>query len=60
MIPLGYIAKRIPKQRAGIRLDPLLLGHDRWVGETVVWVDECIRRVPRRATTFWVTIFWRA
>jgi hypothetical protein len=24
----------------GIRLDPLLLCHNRWVGETVVWVDE--------------------
>src|SRR5882757_8051904 len=25
----------------GIRLDPLLLCHYRWVGETVVCVDEC-------------------
>src|SRR6202035_6108836 len=44
----------------GIRLDPLLLCHDRWVRETVVWVDECpgdrilgpwlVHRAPRRKT----------
>lgn len=29
------------RDELGIRLDPLLLSHDRQVGERVVWADEC-------------------
>jgi hypothetical protein len=37
---IGLSAHLLDESGICLDLDPLLLCHDRWVGETVVWVDE--------------------